>query len=199
MTDNHYEILGVAKDADGDAIKRAYRTKARILHPDAGGSAGAFAKLNLAYDTLSDTDRRAHYNATGNSELPTNPSEIRARVLIDDIFRKYLDRPDGSGRYTYDLVNAIRHDLDEGERLIPAMVAECQNKIAMLEKLIERLNGGIMIGTVSQTIRQLEARIIFFENERPAIEAARELLKRCRHTPERDLATTYMPPRRQTW
>jgi hypothetical protein len=47
-----YEILGVEKDADQDTIKRAYRRKARQLHPDAGGTEDGFKELTTAYEVL---------------------------------------------------------------------------------------------------------------------------------------------------
>lgn len=192
---DHYEILGVDRSADGDAIKRAYRQKARTLHPDAGGNAEDFARLNLAYDTLANAERRAHYDRTGQNEQPVAPDEIRARILLDELLRKYVDMPDQTGRYTFDLIKAIRHDLNEGERLIPIFIKEVQEKIAALERLIGRVDGGLLIGTITQMARQLEARIIHFDAERAAIAKARLLLEGCKHTPERDIQTSYRPPR----
>lgn len=45
-----WEVLGVARDADPDAIKAAYRLRARNAHPDTGGSDSAMARLNSARD-----------------------------------------------------------------------------------------------------------------------------------------------------
>jgi molecular chaperone DnaJ len=47
-----YEIIGVAKDASDDEIKRAYRRRARELHPDAGGDEEEFKELTTAYEVL---------------------------------------------------------------------------------------------------------------------------------------------------
>lgn len=49
---NHYAVLGVAPDADADALRSAYRQRARTLHPDRGGNRDAFAALRESYDTL---------------------------------------------------------------------------------------------------------------------------------------------------
>ncbi|GAA0601820.1 DnaJ domain-containing protein [Caenispirillum bisanense] len=60
-----YRILGVAPDADGTAIKAAYRTRAKELHPDRNPSAHAaeaFAKVSEAYQVLNDPRRRAAYD-----------------------------------------------------------------------------------------------------------------------------------------
>jgi hypothetical protein len=47
-------ILGVASNADRDEIRRAYRAKARKLHPDLGGSSDEMKLLNEAYEVLID-------------------------------------------------------------------------------------------------------------------------------------------------
>jgi hypothetical protein len=66
MTD-FYEVLGVSRDADAATIRRAFRRKVRSTHPDGGGSVDAFNALKRAYDTLSDTARKRHYDETGDS------------------------------------------------------------------------------------------------------------------------------------
>jgi len=68
-----YAVLGVPRTADADAIKAAFRAAAKRTHPDlvAGGAgvaanphaAVAFVRVVLAYETLSDPQRRAAYDA----------------------------------------------------------------------------------------------------------------------------------------
>lgn len=67
---NYYEILGVAKDATQDQIKKAYRKAAQTYHPDVNKAADASDKMKLineAYDVLGDTDKRAHYDRFGST------------------------------------------------------------------------------------------------------------------------------------
>jgi molecular chaperone DnaJ len=63
---DYYAALGVPKDADAAAIKKAYRKLARDLHPDKNpGNAQAeatFKEVSEAYDVLSDPKRRAEYD-----------------------------------------------------------------------------------------------------------------------------------------
>lgn len=59
---SHYETLGVAQNATPEEIKQAFRRMAKQHHPDLGGNAEKFQAINEAYETLSDADKRAHYD-----------------------------------------------------------------------------------------------------------------------------------------
>lgn len=59
---DHYQTLGVSKDADVKEIKQAYRKLASKHHPDKGGDKAEFQKIQSAYDTLSDPQKRAQYD-----------------------------------------------------------------------------------------------------------------------------------------
>jgi len=65
---SHYDILGISAAASNQEIKAAYRRLARVYHPDVvaidrkNSSADDFMKIQAAYSTLSDTDKRANYD-----------------------------------------------------------------------------------------------------------------------------------------
>jgi DnaJ-class molecular chaperone len=66
---DYYEILGVARDATPEAIKKAYRGLARKYHPDVNpgdkSAEGRFKEVQSAYDILSDQEKRALYDRHG--------------------------------------------------------------------------------------------------------------------------------------
>ncbi len=67
MTKDFYAVLGVAKDADSTAIKKAYRALARKYHPDRNpddaAAAEKFKEIGEAYAVLSDDKERQQYDA----------------------------------------------------------------------------------------------------------------------------------------
>lgn len=62
MRMDYYSILGVPKGASDDEIKKAYRKLAMKHHPDRGGDQTQFQKIQEAYATLGDTQKRHEYD-----------------------------------------------------------------------------------------------------------------------------------------
>jgi molecular chaperone DnaJ len=68
LSQDLYDLLGVARDADADAIKKAYRRLARQLHPDVNPdpeTQDKFKEVSRAYEVLSDPQKRAAYDRGG--------------------------------------------------------------------------------------------------------------------------------------
>jgi molecular chaperone DnaJ len=66
---DYYQILGVAKTASEEEIKKAYRKLAHQYHPDKkGGDESKFKEINEAYQILSDRKRRSQYDQFGSAE-----------------------------------------------------------------------------------------------------------------------------------
>src|SRR5947209_15716435 len=66
---DYYEVLGVARDASADEIKKAYRKLARKHHPDVNPgdktAEARFKEAQQAYDVLSDAEKRSLYDRYG--------------------------------------------------------------------------------------------------------------------------------------
>ena len=72
-SDDYYDIIGVSRRASIQEIKKAYREKAREIHPDKGGDEEKFKKLGQAYEVLSDPQKRASYDRYGKGGSSSPP------------------------------------------------------------------------------------------------------------------------------
>ena len=68
---DYYDVLGVPKGSEAEAIKKAYRTKAKELHPDRNSdnpnAESQFKEVNEAYEVLKDADKKAAYDRYGHA------------------------------------------------------------------------------------------------------------------------------------
>lgn len=64
---DYYDVLGVAKGASADEIKKAFRRLAIEHHPDRGGDETKFKEINEAYEVLKDPDKRKRYDHFGHA------------------------------------------------------------------------------------------------------------------------------------
>lgn len=101
---DYYEVLGVAKDATADEIKKAYRKMAIQYHPDKNpGDKEAeekFKEAAEAYDVLSNSDKRARYDQFGHAGMSGaagNGGPFGEGMSMDDIFSMFGDIFGGRG------------------------------------------------------------------------------------------------------
>ncbi|MCK6481892.1 MAG: molecular chaperone DnaJ [Planctomycetaceae bacterium] len=103
---DYYEVLGVPRDADADAIKKAYRKAALQHHPDRNqgnpSAAERFKEIAEAYQVLSDAEKRALYDRYGHAGVQQAQAGPRGQgqegfVSPEDLFASFFGGGGGGG------------------------------------------------------------------------------------------------------
>lgn len=91
---DHYEILGIGPQADEEAIEHVYRTLTERFHPDnpETGDPKALAQVREAYETLSDSAKRAEYDALRQRTKYSERFRLRGREFFDGMRGEQLRR-----------------------------------------------------------------------------------------------------------
>ena len=102
--ENYYEILGVTPDASPKIIKKAFRERAKQVHPDIAGETAQndMRRLLAAYELLSDSERRSEYDRAYERFVGSDP---RWKVSKDFDYRSWLkehgDQPENRAKLVF--------------------------------------------------------------------------------------------------
>ena len=115
---NYYVLLGVPQDADPDAIRSAFRARARQYHPDAGegSSVDRFREILTAYETLNDPDRRGNYDRllkNTRARIPQVVEPLRPQAVPEPMLnrQRVVDRDSVSEPLAATRLSALVYEL----------------------------------------------------------------------------------------
>ena len=117
---DHYQTLGVTPQADQKEIKTAYRKLAGKHHPDKGGDQEEFKKVQKAYETLSDPQKRQQYdnpNPFGQGQNPFGDGSPFGDIF-GDIFGQRRQRPQPQPMYRTQLNVTLRQAYTGGQQTL---------------------------------------------------------------------------------
>jgi molecular chaperone DnaJ len=127
---DYYEVLGISKGASADEIKKAYRTKAKELHPDRNTDdpdlEAQFKEAGEAYEVLKDADKKAAYDRYGHAAFEGGMGGGRQgggygggqgdfssafSDVFDDLFGDFMGGQRGGGRQRASRGADLRYNL----------------------------------------------------------------------------------------
>ena len=151
---NPYQALDLDRSAPQEAIRAAYRKKAREHHPDKGGDVAKFQEIQAAYDTLSDPERKARYDQTG--ETGTGPTlESQALSTLSTMMTALMDFPQ-TNVATLPLVDQLRRMLTADIQKQDMEKAKVMASIDRRREAIKRLSKGPLADLLRGEINQRE-------------------------------------------
>lgn len=115
---DYYEVLGIARDADGATVKAAYRKLAMQFHPDRNGGCkdneSQFKAVSEAYDCLKDPQKRAAYDRFGHAAFQNGGGGHPGEGFgdIGDIFETIFGQAFGGGRQQARRGADLRYDME---------------------------------------------------------------------------------------
>jgi len=120
-----YEELELQPNCSQEDIKQQYRTLAHQHHPDRGGDAERFKRISLAYEVLSDPERRARYDGTGQIDQDQG---IRGEALerLGNMINHYVPN---SNNELEDLIAKMRADINQAANQVGIELANNQRQI----------------------------------------------------------------------
>jgi len=137
-----YEILGVAKNSSTIVIKEAFKKLAMEHHPDKGGDADEFIKVQQAYEILSDPKSRKLYDETGFIPNMNEESMIISKAknnLIQALRGIITSQPFAMNPDRFDIMGTMRKLVTDNKDNITGMLNQKNKQIKLTQKVLKKL------------------------------------------------------------
>jgi curved DNA-binding protein CbpA len=177
-----YQVLGVERGAAAPEIQKAYRQRAKTSHPDSGGSVEAFSELGLAYAILSDAERRARYDRTGEADPPR--PDNRDGSAVEVIAQKlglilHAEQDVTSMDVTALLEETIRAEIDERKTAMAGLTRGIERAAKLRQRVKRRGNGdaNALAGVLDWHEVSIRTQIKAHQRALVSMERALEILK----------------------
>lgn len=121
----YYEILGISRDASMEEVKKSFRKLSLKYHPDKcndNDSISKFQKINEAYETLYDIEKRQNYDFTQRMSPKGNQENINMNDLFENLFNLNLNKQ--SNQSNFFSPNHIVNQLQKPPPLIKTIIID---------------------------------------------------------------------------
>ena len=132
---NLYNELELDPTATAEEIKQKFRTLAQIHHPDKGGDEEKFKRIKLAYEVLTDPERRAQYDSTGKIHEGLG---IRAESL-DQLAQILFNITPNFNYDSDDLILLMSINVNTMKQDLTTNIGICENYLKKLDSVKEKL------------------------------------------------------------
>jgi curved DNA-binding protein CbpA len=130
-----YDELELPRNCTSDEIKQKFRILAQIHHPDKGGDEEKFKRIKTAYETLSDPQKRAHYDSTGEQyENVSIDNEVLTRLANMISYHTQQINPEID-----DLILKMKVDIYQARDKVNQSIEECNTTIRKLNVIAKKI------------------------------------------------------------
>jgi DnaJ-class molecular chaperone len=135
-----YDYLEIGKDANHESIKKAFRKKAKQTHHDKGGNQEEFRAMIMAYNILSDEEKRKRYDQGENPDVicSNNGHEQQVRGFVLSIFNLLIDQNNFDLLHN-DLFEIIRQNIRLNKQTDFTEQGKHRDNIKRYENILKRI------------------------------------------------------------
>lgn len=159
-----YGVLGIARNASAEEILAGYRRASSKYHPDKcrdDDAVDKFKRVQLAFEILSDSERRAHYDASGEvGESKADNARNQVYGMLASVLEQVIGGINGDPT-GYDIVKMMRNHLNTSLGNARAALPKLEQQVAKLERTAKRMKcktgNNFLAGMILSPIRDIKS------------------------------------------